>query len=173
VATKSKLTMQGTTPTIVNSGTLTLAGECSMGFGTVTSTGLIEKTGTGVALFNVALTSKGNITATGGTLQIGGGDWTIPSGTLSLSGGARLEGAQAGRLLLTGGPQGGVLAGSGTVAATVVNGGWVEPTAPGLTIATYSQGSAGNIALPVGATTPLLTLGGATVGLDGSLWVLA
>jgi filamentous hemagglutinin len=173
VAANTTLTLQGTEPTIVNSGTLTLSGTCTAGFGTVTSTGLIEKTGTGVALFNVALTSKGNVAVSGGTLQIGGGDWTIPGGTVSLAGGARLEGAQAGRLVLTGGPQGGVLAGAGTVAANVVNGGWVEPAAPGLTITSYTQQPTGNIALPSAAAAPLLTLGGANLHLDGSLWVLA
>ena len=148
VAANTTLTLQGTQPTIVNSGTLTLSGTCTAGFGTVTSTRLIEKTGTGVALFNVALTSKGNVAVSGGTLQIGGGDWTIPGGTVSL-------------------------AGAGTVAANVVNGGWVEPAAPGLTITSYSQQPTGNIALPSAAAAPLLTLGGANLHLDGSLWVLA
>jgi hypothetical protein len=66
-----------------------------------------------------------------------------------------------------------VLAGAGTVAANVVNGGWVEPAAPRLTITSYSQQPTGNIALPSAAAAPLLTLGGANLHLDGSLWVLA
>jgi hypothetical protein len=173
VAANATLTMQGTQPSIASSGTVTLSGACTVNSGTVTSTGLIEKTGAGVAVANVTLTSKGNIAVSAGTLRIGGGNWTISGGTVFLASGARLEGPQAGSLILTGGPEGGVLAGAGTVAANVVNGGWVEPAAPGLTITSYTQQPAGNIALPSGAAAPLLTLGGANLRLDGSLWVRA
>jgi fibronectin-binding autotransporter adhesin len=171
VAAKAILSMEGALPSIVNTGTLTLSETGTVIGGLVNSTGLIAKTGTGIALFGVELTSHGNIAVSQGSLQIGDFDWTIPNGMVALAGG-RLEGPGTGSLVLAGGPEGGVLAGAGTVTASVVNGGWVEPSAPGLTVAEYSQQPNGNIALPEGAESPALTLGGVDLSLDGSLWVL-
>jgi len=171
VAAQAALSLEGGQPSIINTGTVTLTGTGTVTGGPITSTGLIEKTGTGVALLGVELTSHGNIAVSGGTLRIGDSNWTIADGTLVLMGGG-LDGPGLGSLVLTGGPEGGVLAGTGTVAATVVNGGWVEPSAPGLAVTEYSQQPNGNIALPPGAASPLLTLGGVNLHLGGSLWLL-
>jgi fibronectin-binding autotransporter adhesin len=171
VAAKATLSLEGGQPVILNTGTVTLSGTATVTGGSMTSTGLIEKTGTGVALLGAELTNRGSIAVSQGILRIGDSNWTIAGGTVALVGG-RLEGPGLGSLVLTGGPEGGVLAGTGTVAATVTNGGWVEPTAPGLTVTEYSQQPNGNVALSSGAASTLLTLGGVNLSIDGSLWLL-
>jgi hypothetical protein len=81
-----------------------------------------------------------------------------------------------GTLVLAGGTQGGVLAGAGTVAVQVANGGWVEPQLPGLTFdAGYQQAAEGNLLLPEDvwqSSTPLLSIAGPNLSLNGSLWCL-
>ena len=175
VAPNAVLEMDGDLPIFLNTGTVTISALSTITRGSLTNTGLIQNTGSGAAVLDTALTNRGNVAVNQGTLQIGDYAWTIAGGMVTMQGGS-LEGPGLGRLVLAGGTEGGVLTGAGTVTATVVNGGWVEPAPPGLTITEYAQQPEGNIALPPAAATaktPLLTLGGRNLHLDGSLWLLA
>ena len=84
-----------------------------------------------------------------------------------------------GGIILAGGTAGGVLCGSGTVAAIVDNEGWIEPSGAGLTFTNgFTPHPDGNLLFPATVWTaaagqPLISTGLGKLFLSGSLWSLA
>jgi hypothetical protein len=120
-------------PPIVNTGHISLTGSGSIVGGAVSSSGLIEKVGSATASLETLLTSTGAVAVSAGTLVIGGDDWTISDGVMTLTG-SSISSSASGGIVFSGGAQGGILSGLLTVGATVSNGGRIEPLAPGLTL---------------------------------------
>jgi hypothetical protein len=141
----------------------------------IDNSGVLVKTGPGVSVLSVAVSSAGSIALQAGVLQITNlATVTVSDGVVDLGGGD-IGGDGSGYLTLTGGTLGGVLTGSGTVGVFVRNDGWVEPTGAGLQFAAgYTQGDDGNLLLSSStwppATPPVVVNGLAT--LAGSVWLV-
>ena len=130
--------------------------------------GLFRKSaGAGLTSIQVEFTNAGAVEANTGTLGFAGG-FTQTAGSTLLNGG-NLSSSQPVQI------QGGTLAGSGDIAATVINGAQVSPGAsPGRLniIGDYSQSAAGALNIELAGLTPdafdQLAVSG-TVALDGLL----
>jgi hypothetical protein len=161
-----------------NNGTLTFSDTGGTTSGAITNTGLIEKTGQGTAALGSDLTNTGNIAIRAGTLQVSDANWTIGQGEIAMTGGNISQNGLGG-ITLAGGTTGGVLSGSGMVAAAFDNGGWIEPSGAGLTFSNqFTPHPDGNLLFPATVWTaadgqPLISIGLGKLFLAGSVWSLA
>src|SRR5208282_6155229 len=111
----------------------------------------VKSAGTQTSLIAANLNNSGTIEVEAGTLQFQG-SWSQTAGSTTVDGGTVLGGT----LLNIGG---GTLAGSGTIQATVVNGGVTSPGgSPGtLTLGpgdNYQQGAGGTLRIELGGHNP-------------------
>jgi hypothetical protein len=168
----------GVAPRLVNYGRLVLSdtGSLTSG-GTIENHSIIEKISNGLASVSPEVLVGGSVVVRAGTLDlVGGGKLTVTNGSVFLAGGNIGSSDASGSVVVGGGTLGGVLKGTGTIAARTINGGWVEPQGgPIAFTASYTQTDTGNLVIPVetlnGGNVVLNVTGGAT--LAGSLWMTA
>jgi fibronectin-binding autotransporter adhesin len=143
---------------VVDNGTLVFDRSDSVIFtGTISGAGGLTQAGTGTTILNGTNTVSGLTTVAAGVLEVG--DAGHPGAVLDSHLGGVVVGA------------GGTLAGHGAINGAVSNGGIVAPggTIGTLTVASYTQGAAGTLAIEVapGQASQLNVLGAAS--LNGTL----